>query len=548
MNEKDLSAVFSLLNKAFRAYKIYPKGHEIPRFFLRQLWENIKDPILKTTKIDFIFDNGKVLSEEGNNIWMEDENDDNLAWVLYKNGVRGISFKNTISLADFQNFLEAIQNAFASSDKFALIYELNVRDYSGLSIDFIPEYIQDQNVFIPETYQDIIKLREQEPKSEPLEIEGSISSAIEIPIIIESREVFTISPEEEQMLNEEIAKERESLHFEQILKHLFSIFELSSSEESSTIIKSIEEFILLEIFDSGLSVAAKILHDLTTLKLNLDDRVKIKQIDELIKNISETSLLETLINKYIESKPKELEQFLAFTSPQSALNIFQIASELTNKSQRAILLRGILKMHNLDSSKVLNFIQKHKNNEKILITGLEFISYGKFTDMKDFLNNLLLAGDNKIKNHLLEAISSIEGDLTPFFYDEDPNVRIQTYLEMKKNPKKSHVSLILERLKSDSLYYKMDIIEKKQFMSLIPHYIDYTTLEDAVKEILIQNLSIFDRITKARKFYETVQFLINSLVESNKKKIYLLLIEAVKHSKDQKIRAMCSEALKQFKE
>ncbi len=548
MNEKDLSTVFSLLNKAFRAYKIYPKGHEIPRFFLRQLWENIKDPILKTTKIDFIFDNGKVLSEEGNNIWMEDENDDNLAWVLYKNGVRGISFKNTVSLADLQNFLEAIQNAFASSDKFALIYELNVRDYSGLSIDFIPEYIQDQNVFIPETYQDIIKLREQEPKSEPLEIEGSISSAIEIPIIIESREVFTISPEEEQMLNEEIAKERESLHFEQILKHLFSIFELSSSEESSTIIKSIEEFILLEIFDSGLSGAAKILHDLTTLKLNLDDRAKIKQIDGLLKNISETSLLETLINKYIESKPKELEQFIAFTSPQSALNIFQIASELTNKSQRAILLRGILKMHNLDSSKVLNFIQKHKNNEKILITGLEFISYGKFSEMKDFLNDLLLAGDNKIKNHLLEAISSIEGDLTPFFYDEDPNVRIQTYLEMKKNPKKSHVSLILERLKSDSLYYKMDIIEKKQFMSLIPHYIDYTTLEDAVKEILIQNLSIFDRLTKARKFYETVQFLINSLVESNKKKIYLLLIEAVKHSKDQKIRAMCSEALKQFKE
>jgi hypothetical protein len=73
-------------------------------------------------------------------------------------------------------------------------------------------------------------------------------------------------------------------------------------------------------------------------------------------------------------------------------------------------------------------------------------------------------------------------------------------------------------------------------------------VEDAVKNILTQTLSIFGKITKARKYYETLQFLVNSLVESKNKKVYILLIETIKNTKDTKLREMCSEALKQLKE
>jgi len=125
---------------------------------------------------------------------------------------------------------------------------------------------------------------------------------------------------------------------------------------------------------------------------------------------------------------------------------------------------------------------------------------------------------------------------------------MSTYLEMKRNPRKSFVNLIVERLKSEELFYKFDVLEKKQFMSLIPEYIDYTAVEETVRNILTQNLSLLNKITKAKKYYETIQFLVNSMVESNKRKVYLLLIEAIKKTKDNKIREMCSEALKQFKE
>ncbi|MDI6850580.1 MAG: hypothetical protein QMD82_01400 [bacterium] len=543
-----MADLFNLFNKTFRAYKIYPKGHEIPKYFLRQLWDNLKINISRTTKIEFIFDKGEVLDLEGKTIWKESEDDDNLAWVMYKHGIRGISITQDITATDLQNLFEAIQNAYASNDKFALIYEINLREYSGISFEFIPEFLQDQNVVVPETYQDLLKLKEKEPSSEPVEYEGPISATIEIPIIIESREVFTISFEEEQKLNEEIAKERETNHLEKVLYYLYTIIELESVEEIESLLKALEEFILLEINDSGISKVSRVIHDLKTLKIKLQSTEKARAIDLLLKRISEPSLIENMIRNHIDNRPKELELLLSGLDSNAALALFKIAAELPQKSQRQLIFRAMINMQNFEPNRILKYIVTNKKNEKILSAGLEFISVGKYSQAKEFLTELQMNIDKNLKKNLLEALSAIEGDLTPFFYDDDISVRMTTYLEMKRNPRKSFVNLIVERLKSDELFFKFDVLEKKQFLSLIPEYIDYPAVEEALRNILTQNLSLLNKITKSKKYYETLQFLINSLVESNKRKVYLLLIEAVKKTKDSKIREMCSEALKQFKE
>ena len=543
----DIKAVFNLLNKTFRAYKIYPKGHEIPKYFLTQLWENLKTSI-KAQNIEFVLEKGEVLNIEGKTIWKENEDDDNLAWVLYKHGIRGITITPDITATDLQNFFEAIQNAYISKDKFALIYEINQKEYSGITFEFMPEFLQDQNVVVPETYQDLLKLKETEPTSEPVEVEGQISTTIEIPIIIESREVFTISFEEEQKLSEEISKERETNHLEKVLHYLYTIIGLETAEEIEPLLKAIEEFILLEINDSGISRVSRVIHDLKALKTNLENEDKAKAIDSLLKRLSEPSLIENVIKNHIDNRPKELELFLTGLDPGAALTLFKIATELPQKSQRQLIFRSMINMQNFDPQRILNYIITNKKNEKILIAGLEFISIGKYSQAKDFLTDLQLTVDKNLKKSLLEALSAIEGDLTPFFYDNDISVRMSTYLEMKRNPRKSFVNLIVERLKSEELFYKFDVLEKKQFMSLIPEYIDYPAVEETVRNILTQNLSLLNKITKAKKYYETIQFLVNSMVESNKRKVYLLLIEAVKRTKDNKIREMCSEALKQFKE
>jgi len=543
-----MADLFNLFNKTFRAYKIYPKGHEIPKYFLRQLWDNLKVSISKIPKIEFIFEKGEVLDLEGKIIWKENEDDDNLAWVMYKHGIRGISITQDITATDLQNLFEAIQNAYSSNDKYALIYEINLREYNGISFEFMPEFLQDQNVVVPETYQDLLKLKEKEPSSEPVEYEGSISATIEIPIIIESREVFTISFEEEQKLSEEISKERETNHLEKVLNYLYTIIELESIEEIESLLKALEEFILLEINDTGISKVSRVIHDLKTLKIKLQSTEKASAIEHLLKRISEPSLIENMIRNHIDNRPKELELLLSGLDPGAALALFKIAAELPQKSQRQLIFRAMINMQNFDPNRILSYIVANKKNEKVLAAGLEFISVGKYSQAREFLTELQMNIDKNLKKNLLEALSSIEGDLTPFFYDDDISVRMTTYLEMKRNPRKSFVNLIVERLKSDELFFKFDVLEKKQFLGLIPEYIDYPAVEETLRNILTQNLSLIYKITKSKKYYETLQFLINSLVESNKRKVYLLLIEAVKKTKDSKIREMCSEALKQLKE
>jgi len=544
----DMTNLVNLFNKTFRAYKIYPKGHDIPKFFLRQLWDNVKSTLSEVNKIEWIFDKGKCLDSYGSEIWSEEENDDNIAWVFYRFGVRVVTITQNALVVDLQNIFEAIQSAYASKDKYSLIYEINQRDYNGISFEFIPEFLQDQNVYIPETYQDLLKFREKEPASEPVEVEGQISASIEIPIIIESREVFTINSEEEQALNDEISKERETSQLDKFMNYLYTIIEVEHEEVVYNILKSVEEFILVDIGNSGIRRVSNILSDLRVLSSHLEDKGKASVIESLFRRLSDPTLLDTIVRANIESNLKDLEYFLTNLSEDAAFPLFKIATELTQRNQRQLLLRSILNIDGTDRKKILQYIVSNKKNEKVLLTGLEFITLGKFSEMKDFLTELQLEASPSIKKYLLEAISAIEGDLTPFFYDPELDVRMSTYIEMKKNPKKAFTNLILERLKSPELFYKLDALEKKQFMSLIPEYLDYQFVEDTVKNILNQNLSIINKITKSRKYYETLQFLINSLLESNKKEVFILLIETIKSTKDSKVREMCSEALKQLKE
>lgn len=536
----------NLLNKTFRAYKIYPFGHEIPRYFLRQLWESLREELRESSEIVLFMDKNRCL--DGKEVWEGEESEDNIAWVLYKNGIRGINITTNISLLDLENFFKALRRAISEKDKFSLIFELSQNEFSGMSFEYIPDFLQDQHVLVPETYQDFVKLKEKEPKAEPLELEGQIEASIEIPIIIESREVFTISPEEEKILNEEVEKDRQSSHLENFLRHVLTIMDRGSLEDVTSFLKAIEELILLEINNSNIGTAGRLLQNLKFLKSNIKEEKKTWLINVLVKKLCEPKLLDTIIKTFIESKPKDLENFLVNLEPSANLDLFKIAVDLPNKSSRQVIYRAILGMQPDNFGEILNYVARNRDHDKTLVAGLEFIAMGKIREAKDFLLELQRRNDPLIRKSLLEAISAIEGDLTPFFYDPSLDVRMTTYLEMKRNPRKAFANLVVERLKSSDLFYKMDPLEKKQFLNLIPEYLDYQIVENTLKEILSQSMSLLERVAKSRKYYETMQFLINSLVESRNRKVYILLIETVKTTKDSKLREMCSEALKQLKE
>lgn len=543
-----MQSLINLLNKTFRAYKIYPPGHEIPKYFLRQLWEVIRETLKKAPEIVLVVDKGKCLDEDGRELWTGEENEDNVAWVLYKNGIRGLSITTNVTLLDLQSFFESIQHTITSKDKYFLLSHLSQNDFSGMAFEFIPDFLQDQDVLIPETYQEFVKLKEKEPKAEPVEMEGQIEASIEIPIIIESREVFTVTSEEERMMNEETEKERQTPHLERFLKYLFIIIDKASVKEALSFLKAIEELILFEINNGEVGKAAKILQNLKFFKYNLENAEKVKIVDNLIKQFSELSLLETIVKTFVETKPKELENFLINLEPEASLNLFKIAVDLPSKQARQVLFRAIIGIKPAGHEDIVSYISRNRNDEKILLAGLEFIAMAKVREARDLLLELKLKDNSDVKKNLLEAIAAIEGDLTPFFYDPNLEVRMTTYIEMKKNPRKAFANLVVERLRSPELFYKMDPLEKKQFLNIIPEYLDYQSVENALKEIMNQNLSLIDRLSKSKKYYETMQFLINSLVESRNRKVYLLLIETVKTTKDNKLREMCSEALKQFKE
>jgi len=543
-----MDTLYLLFNKTFRAFKIYPKGHDIPKYFLRQLWDAFKGYFQTKDSLTWFFEKNKCLDPEGKEVYVGEENDDNVGWVFYRSGIKGISFNNALNMLELQDFFEAIQTSLGLKDKHALIYELSQKEFTGISFEFIPDFLHDESVFIPETYQEFVKLREKEPKGEPLDVNGQIVASVEIPIIIDSREVFSLSAEEEKLLNEELLLERSISHLNKFLSYLPSLIEFETMEGAKGFIKPVEELVLLLLNNQEIEKASQILQTLKFIKGELRNTEKAELIGSLFERLCDYNLLEEIVKSYIDNKAKELETFLAQLPPRAGIILFKIAIELSTKNQRMVVLRALDQILKDNRREVLDYIYRNADNHKILISGLEFIALSKAKEAKDFLLELQLRSDTEVRKTLLEAISAVEGDLTPFFYDPNLDVRMNTYIEMKRNPKKAFAHLVAERLKSSDLFFKMDPLEKKQFLNIVPEYLDYQVVENALRDVFNQNLTLIDKLSKARKYYETLQFLVNSLVESKSRKVYLLLVESLKNAKGKKIREMFSEALKQFKE
>ncbi len=539
------------LGKAYKAFKIYPEGHEIPIIFLRELWEKVRELFKWKPEISFIIDEKRLLDRAGNIIYDEKESEDNIAWVFYRGGLRGVTISPGVTSDELREFLEAISKRdVIEQDPYAFIALLGQRNLENFQFELAEDYIKNQDLVVPETMEDVLEHRDVEPAGEPVEDEDDLTEVTEMPIILQAREVVEITKDEEEYISKEVEEERNEDYLSKAVTYL--LYCLNFEKDANwykKIISGIEEYLYLSLSKGNVENAIKIIKLLQLFVKNYmaTDITKSSYIEEIFRRLGEKENVEYILNPDNNVKPQFVAEYISMLHPDVVkLLISKLANIKDGQTKNAIIL-GIARINGLKSSHFEQYLKLEatSKNKPIIIATLSIVSRLKFRTLIPGILTYKDSPDSEIRRRVLEALVEIGSPeahdaAMSFFDDPDENVRLLAYQLFKKyNPQK------LKKVLKDKLTSKelddLSFVEKEILFNTAISLND-SEINEILKQIITRKRSIFKIILGDEKYYETEKLLAITSGNLNTPNTFDVLIACVSYGNN-KIKKLCQELL-----
>jgi HEAT repeat protein len=144
---KAVQEVVNLLIKAIKIFCIYPPDNPIPKEFRHNLFRKLTEFLGENEKLKLGIDQSRLLFED-KVILKEEKKDEGIAFALYRDGIRELSFHKGLEQEELFSFLEAITSCLKSSlpedDLVTLFWEKDLPHIKFSAVDeFLTEDISD---------------------------------------------------------------------------------------------------------------------------------------------------------------------------------------------------------------------------------------------------------------------------------------------------------------------------------------------------------------------------------------------------------------------
>lgn len=540
------------LGKAYKAFKIYPRGHEIPIIFLRELWEKVRELFKWKPEISFIIDERRLLDPAGNVVYEERESEDNIAWIFYRGGLRGVSISPGITSDELKEFLEAISNReIIDRDPYAFISLLGQKNLENFQFELAEDYVRSQDFLIPETMEDVLEHRDIEPMGEPVdEYDDLIEEGSDMPIILQAREIVEITKDEENGIAKEIEEERGEDKLSKAVNYL--LYCLNFEKDVSwykKVLYGIEEYLYLSLSKGDIGKALKVVKLLQMFVKNymITDITKSSYIEEIFQRLGEKENIEYIINPDNKVREEFIIEYISMLKPNVVNTIITKMATLKDGKFKNAIIIGISRIDGIKPRHIEKYLKLEvtPKNKPLIITALSILSKLRFKDLIPLVISYKDSDDRDIRRRVLETLVELNcpeahNIALDFFEDEDENIRLLAYQLFKKyNPSKLK-KVLKEKLTSKSLD-DLGFVEKEVLFNTAILLND-TEITDILKQIITRKRSIFRIIFGEEKYYETEKLLAITAANINLSNTFDILIACVSYG-NKKIKKLCQELL-----
>lgn len=340
--------LFVTMTKALRAFQLYDHNNPVYARFvtaLRTSFETLwKD-----------MDTLQVLVEEdhiswlGNEVYREESRTDSLAFLLYKDGIRDVTFLKGIETEELERFLDILRRARLTAtegdDLLAILWEEDLErlrysyvDLGAEGID-LPERGTGGDVDPKKVVEEILSEEGGEPATEE-EFRPTLASAEDF-----SPTLYFLDQREMERLQDELDLELQRDVRGDVMAGLFDRLEEAATPERRTEILGILRTLLPNMLSRGaLGAAAQILQELNDLLAGegaLQDPHR-AEATAILDEVSSSGAIEELVRSLEDGSVKpgalELGQFVGNLRASALAHLLRAAEVAAHRELRPVLV------------------------------------------------------------------------------------------------------------------------------------------------------------------------------------------------------------------
>jgi hypothetical protein len=528
--------IFKTLSVAIKTFAIYPKDNPIYQKFANELFDKFNAFFASTDQLAIDVEQ-YALFYRGHDVFQSEERNDNMALLLFVDGIRQINFYKGISFEEVMDFIDILGIASRSEtndddDIVTLLWEKNVKNMGYTTV----EDTVDDSLAVEES---LLSEELDKMNIEEITTGGTFSSGPSgIPVTIERDEV-SLGEEELNIIKGEFAcLEEKSLLSSTVDLFIDLLTDENNNEAFPEIIQSLGKIIEIRMKNKDIQGTIEIVTYLRKISAVYHDPKQLAMITNIIYKAGCLENLRVLFREPTENS--EVRQYLLLIGKDSIPVMIQMLGELQEMKQRKFLCEILAEI----GREYLDAFSEGLDDERWYLVRNIAMIFGmtKEPGAVKYLEKIMGHANMKVRREVIKALEGINSEETKDLFliamkDEDLTIRIRALKALRrfKDPAlfkmlKGNVSV--EELKKKPFEEKREILEA---IAVLGGEGAFPLLADLFKK---RGLLEKEEITEIRACAAYGLGLINTPEA-------VLLIEKEKGSRKDILREACLKALKE---
>lgn len=468
VTEENLVVVRDIIRtiiKTVKTFNVYPKDNPMYRKFATEIFEKFDAFFESGDELKIDIEQYSLLYKE-NEVYRSEEKTDNLAMLLFSDGIRQITFYKGITSDEISDFIDILRLAPKSDisdtdDIVTLLWEKNIKNMGYTAVE---DTVDDDLVVEEALLRNDI---DQDISEKPSVDTGALFAA--------PANVFSIETKVEQLTESELAalkKELSDIDEESLLSSAVGLFfgllrDQQDTEAFPEIVQNIGRIMDIRMQKKDLRGAIQMLEGLKGFLAVYDTPSQRAMLEQVISSAGSIENLKVLFG--MSQDPAEIRQYMHLLGTQSLTQMIEVLRELNDRKQRRLLCEILAEIGKQDIevlAKALNDELWYVVRNVVMILGMT-----KEPGAVKHLEKVLKHADVRVRRETVRALEGISNNETKDLFiaaleDGDVTVRIAALKVLRRLKAPGLYELLTRNISRDELR-KKPFAEKRELLETI---------------------------------------------------------------------------------
>ena len=542
--ELEVTVILKQMAMVLKNMRTYKPNNPVLQKSFESLFESLAAFLVKTGSLTLLVRENEVFYGS-NAVYTAEDRMESLAFAMYRDGIRLISFRDGLSRNELQAFMDALHEAREAdpyqADLVTILWE---RDLANISYRAVDAYLgDDEKKSIDEMAEKVARLSGNVPDGDILP--GSEFFIKELGLSLEHqttaarRELRPVRETDLRRISQEILEEEDRSLLRRCTDICLEILNLHPRDDTFDRVANFLVRICEWSVNSGdFLTACTILTDLRALRDGADLAPARKaSIDDSIDKLGEkrqVAILGRYLENLTEQRSEEIFAYLTMLSSEAVGALCDLLADCEVRKVRYLLCRAISVISKNEPERLRHFLLDHRwyfVRNVVMILGMMGNPGGI-----PLLKQSMTHEEDRVRREVARSVGKIRNRdgleiLTALMNDNNKMVRFATLSAMRELDS-SDARDFLEAIIMDKSFSKKSMDEKREFMRT------YGSLGKPgfgfLEAIITGRYKYMDEETRAAAVYgiamvddrETMQFL-KRVIEEREGKVQRAALESI---------------------